>query len=281
MATEYNRPASTVIISVYQDAQALRLILDSLQHQTSKDFEVIVSEDCQSDEIRNCVRDYEHTSFAIRHLSQLDDGFRKNIALNRAIRESNAQHIIFIDGDCIPHPHFIEAHQQHAAPGITCTGRRLELGETVSSRLRKQKIKLDWLTGRLCYLFHLPALLQDKAKNIESGLYSQWLHRLTENKEIRLLGCNFSCHKHDLIKINGFNEDYRSPGIGEDSDIDWRLTHSGVKIKNVKFSAVQYHLHHPRSYTVSEKNRELFAQTKNTDSHVCKHGIQKNDDRDR
>jgi len=273
MSTATGKLKSSIIISVYDDCSALRLILDSLHQQTTNDFEIIISEDGESEQIKKFIEDYDKSSFHIQHLTQKDSGFRKNIALNRAISTANTDHIIFIDGDCVPHTGFIAAHQLFSGPGIACTGRRLELGTKISTKLRTGQIDVSYLTNRFFYLLHMPALQLDKAKNIESGIYSKWLHKLTKDKEIRLLGCNFSCDKKDLIKINGFNEDYLSPGIGEDSDIDWRLIRSGVTIKNVKFSAIQYHLYHPRSYVVSKKNTELFEEMKQSDAYVCNHGI--------
>ncbi len=118
----------------------------------------------------------------------------------------------------------------------------------------------------------LPLLL-DKAKNIESGIYSNFLQLFTANDETRLLGCNFSCNKKDLININGFNEEYLAAGTGEDSDINWRLVKYGVKIKKVKFSAIQYHLYHPRSYGISENNIALFEKTKKSNSYTCTEGL--------
>ena len=275
MAYEKNKLNSTIIVSVYKDAVALKLIVDALLKQTTNDFEVIISEDGLSNIIKDCVDSFSQSGLDIQHLTQEDDGFRKNIALNRAIKSSNTEHLIFIDGDCVPHPAFIEAHQQYASPGIASTGRRLELGETISNDLRNGAKRFNRLTNRLSYLLNIPALLYDRAKNIESGTYSKILHALTKEKEIRLLGCNFSCNKNDLLKINGFNEDYLSPGIGEDSDIDWRLVKSGVKIMNVKFSAIQYHLDHPRTYSVSEKNKELLEQTIKSGNCICSNGINK------
>ena len=264
---------SSIIISVYNDCTALQLILDSLHHQSSNDFEIIISEDGESELIKECINNYSDSPIHIRHLTQEDSGFRKNIALNRAISITDADHIIFIDGDCIPHTEFIAAHHLCSGHGIACTGRRLELGASISNKLRSRHINLSYLTNPLLYLLHMLPLQRDNAKNIESGMHSKWLHKLTRDKEIRLLGCNFSCNKQDLLKINGFNEDYLSPGIGEDSDIDWRLIKSGVVIKNVKFSAIQYHLNHPRSYVVSKENTELFEQTKRSNTYTCDHGI--------
>jgi glycosyltransferase involved in cell wall biosynthesis len=265
---------STLIISVYTDSSALKLILDSLLQQTVENFEVIVSEDGASEEIKKCLDNCNHKRLYIRHLSQKDDGFRKNISLNRAIMAASSQHLIFIDGDCVPHPAFVEAHQLYSHKGIACTGRRLELGEKISSRLRNNTLNLNRLTNRFFYLLSIYVLMIDNAKNIESGLYSKTLARLTKDREIRLLGCNFSCNKQDLIRINGFNEDYIAPGIGEDSDIDWRLVKAGVRIKNIKFSAIQYHLYHPRMYSVSQENISLFKKTKVSGNYRCANGLE-------
>lgn len=265
---------SSIIISVYTDHIALNLILESLKQQTSKSYEIIISEDGESNDIKNCISQFE-TNIPLQHLTQEDKGFRKNIALNRAIKASTSEHLIFIDGDCVPHPKFIAAHQAYTQTGYACTGRRLELGKKISDRLRTKQRSLNTLTNRLLYFANIFSLLLDKAKNIESGIYSKLLFKLTRNREIRLLGCNFSCNKQDLLKINGFNEEYIAAGIGEDSDIDWRLTKSGVKIKNVKFSAIQYHLYHPRLYHPSKENEEIFKRTKKLNLSVCEKGLSK------
>jgi len=278
MTPATTKTVSTIIISVYKDHVALSMILDSLLRQSVSNFEVIVSEDGEDEAIKTCVNNYQKSGLVLVHLTQEDTGFRKNIALNRAIKASSTDHLIFIDGDCVPHTSFIEAHQSCSAKGVSCTGRRLELGEAISNRLRDKSLSLSRLTNRLSYLLLSYALYRDNAKNIESGIFSKTLVRLTKDKEIRLLGCNFSSHKQDLIKINGFNEDYLAPGIGEDSDIDWRLLKAGIAIKNVKFSAIQYHLYHPRMYGASEENIKLFERTRQSDNYTCVHGLNNHED---
>ena len=42
MACEYK---ASVIISIYSNVEALRVVLDSLNRQTERDFEIIISED--------------------------------------------------------------------------------------------------------------------------------------------------------------------------------------------------------------------------------------------
>lgn len=276
MIPSTKKPASTIIISVYKDHVALALILDSLLKQSVNNFEVIVSEDGEYEAIKTCINDYQKSGLQLSHLTQEDSGFRKNIALNRAIKASNSDHLIFIDGDCVPHTAFVEAHQSYSGEGVTCTGRRLELGDKISHKLRNRTLSLSRLTNMLSYLLLSFTLYRDKAKNLESGIFSKTLSSLTINRKIRILGCNFSSNKNDLIKINGFNEDYLAPGIGEDSDIDWRLSKAGVTIKNVKFSAIQYHLYHPRAYGLSEENVKIFEATRRSANYACSNGLVKN-----
>ncbi|HEY0634939.1 MAG TPA: glycosyltransferase [Gammaproteobacteria bacterium] len=262
---------ATIIISIYKDVEALDLILHALSLQTCRDFEILVSEDGEDPSVAAYMAG--HISSSVQHLTQPDIGFRKNRALNRAILAARSDNLIFIDGDCVPHPAFIESHLKVVKPGVTATGRRVELGPDFSTRLRKHQLELADFVRPMNYLRSIPALKRDGTKNYEYGLHYPLLQWLSEKRTIRLVGCNLSIHRDDLLKINGFNEEYQSPGIGEDSDIDWRLQMAGVTIRNVKFSAVQYHLYHPRSYTVSDRNMQLLRESQQTGRYICTHGI--------
>jgi len=82
------------------------------------------------------------------------------------------------------------------------------------------------------------------------------------NKKYRgLLGCNFSLHKKDIIAINGFDERYEAPSIGEDSDVEFRLALNGVRVKSLNHIAVQYHLYHKLQERL-QKNLDLFGEVK-------------------
>lgn len=94
MTSSLDNLQSSIVISVYQDEAALRLILDSLIKQTVDNFEIIISEDGQADAIKRCVDDYRESISNLKHISQEDDGFRKTVALNRAIKSCDTDHII-------------------------------------------------------------------------------------------------------------------------------------------------------------------------------------------
>ena len=48
----------------------------------------------------------------------------------------------------------------------------------------------------------------------------------------------------DMLKINGFDEDFEQPYYGEDTDIDRRAVLMGLEKISVRNIAIQYHMWH-------------------------------------
>ena len=87
--------------------------------------------------------------------------------------------------------------------------------------------------------------------------------------------CNFSFFKRDCIDVNGFNEDFVGWGR-EDSEFAIRLTNSGIKRKNLKFSAVAYHLFHSQHDRQSVTKNDILLEKAIKDCKtVCENGINK------
>lgn len=264
---------ASLIISIYNNIDSLRLILHALTLQTEKNFEIIVSEDGESPNVKKFIETIKPRFPNLIHTTQSDQGFRKNRALNRAILAAQANYLIFIDGDCIPHPRFIASHLQQAARGQVCSGRRAELGPRLSGYLIQHPSLYGTFINPIVYsTLALPALL-DSAKNYEAGLYSTFLQHQTQHKQPGILGCNFSVYKEDLLRVNGFNEDYVAPAIGEDADLEWRLRQLGVTVKNIKFLAPVYHLYHDHKFQASDTNQALMRDTIKHHKVVCDRGI--------
>jgi glycosyltransferase involved in cell wall biosynthesis len=267
------RYRASIIISIYNNIDALRLILHALSLQSEKDFEIIVSEDGESPRVREFIDTIKADFPNLIHNTQADEGFRKNTALNRAILAAHAEYLIFIDGDCVPHPHFIASHVNNASRGQVCSGRRAEFGKRLSRFILQRPQWFSALINPIVYsALTVPGLL-DGAKNYEAGLYSKFLHRRTQHKQPGILGCNFSAYRQDLLRVNGFNEDYTSPAIGEDADLEWRLRQLGVTVKNIKFLAPVYHLYHEHKFQASSANKAIMEDTIKHKKIVCEHGI--------
>lgn len=268
----------TVIISVYKDIESLELILDSLSTQTYKNFDVLISEDGQSQEMANFLQNYK-TNLQIRHVTQEDKGWRKNMALNNALRNAKSEYLIFIDGDIVPYSSFVEMHVKNIEPKRYLSGRRTELGPFFSRLIRKRK--LSYRTVEQWYLLLLPFLLLDKARHAEEGIFlkpGNYIERKlnSRKKRIMLVGCNFSCFKADLERINGFDEDYNSPSVGEDIDISLRLEHFGIMPKSIRYMANTIHLYHTRNWGNALKENDAMMQIKlKKGEYVCLNGLQK------
>ena len=232
----------SVLVSVYKKRENLDLILEAFSQQTDTDFEIVVCEDDQDASISDCVLGWrQRAGFVIRHVSQPDQGFRKNKALNEGIRVAHGDFIVFIDGDCIPHRRFIESYRRHAAPGVALHGRRVMLSASISRRL---------LDGGCANPPSLIEIVLSGSKKIECALYLPWLKKTP--RESAIWGCNWGIMKTHLLELNGFDEDYERAGIGEDTDIEWRLLKRGITLRNVKHACLLYHLHHHQFYSEAE-----------------------------
>ncbi len=274
---------ATLVISVYDKGRELDLIFHALTKQdySSTKFEIIIAEDGENAKVSELVERWQSKrQLNIRHITQEDKGFRKNKILNKAIMASASPYLIFIDGDCLPHPEFISAHISNIEPNTVLCGRRVNLTEKASSRLSVDSItSLQYhKTSFGNVLFS--ALNRDKpgfGYNAEEGfiIKSESARKILMNKDEHILGCNFSIHKVMLERINGFDENYEGPGLGEDSDIEYRLRLTGAKFKSVRNLAVVYHLYHPRTIEQQE-NMEYFNKVKSQSNFFCKNGLVKN-----
>ena len=77
----------------------------------------------------------------------------------------------------------------------------------------------------------------------------------------RTRGCNMAFWRDDIIRVNGYNEAIEGWGR-EDSELAARLQHAGVVRRNLKFSAVAWHLHHrTRTQDSLDRNHQVFERT--------------------
>lgn len=269
---------SSLIISVYDKAKELDLIFHALTIQNFKDFDVIIAEDGENNEMKALIDTWKQKKiFPINHLTQEDKGFRKNKILNEAIRNSSTDYLIFIDGDCIPHSDFINAHVSSRTDNTVLCGRRVNLNKSISLKMSQENIvNGDYQKIKLSEAIY-SSLNRHKNEfnfNIEEGMIfkNKTLRKIITNEDEHILGCNFSIEIGLLEKINGFDENYEGPGLGEDSDIEFRLRLLDAKFKSVRNLAVQYHLYHKK--TIEEPlNMNYFKEMKKRKQFFCKNGL--------
>ena len=266
----------SLIISVYKDVVSLQTVLDGLKFQSYKDYQVVISEDGESEAMQGFLQRYSHEN-PIVHLTQPDVGWRKNQALNNAIRHSDGDYLIFIDGDCVLHHMFIENHIRFSAPGRILAGKRVKLGPAFTKLFTEHIDELPSLERKIEK--NRNAMRKDGAKFYEEAFYIRPDGLLSFIPKLRkmhqLKGCNMSFYREDIEAINGFDEDYTLPAIGEDIDLTWRFKGLGYPLFSLRNLAVQYHLHHRENWTDQSRNLQLMEQKMGLRQYVCPNGLRK------
>jgi glycosyltransferase involved in cell wall biosynthesis len=269
-------PLLTLVVAVYKNIAALHLILQSIENQSFKLFEVVIAEDNEGEDMKAFLENATHQyPFPITHISQPDNGFQKDKALNKAVAASTTDYIVFIDGDCILHKHFLKQHYQNRAEGLALYGRRVMLSERLTNDLNTEggnNTQLSKSSKLFESYFSIYSLIINRCKRIDCALYLPFLPSKIHTQP-SIWGCNWSIAKKHLIAVNGFDEDYVKPGCGEDTDIEWRLLKMGIRLKKIKFRAVQYHLHHIENYANTVENEAIMKEKQYEGKVFCSHGI--------
>jgi len=269
----------SVLIPTYKDIRALELILDALKLQTYQNFEVIVAEDDNSNELKDFLKEYK-SKYSIYHLFHENLGNRKAIIMNKALKESRGEYIVFIDGDTIPYRTFVESHVALAKKRVVLCGRRVNLGDKVSTLLREGKISAYELERH--YLKYYRLIKDDNSRHYEQGLYfkangivQKILMKL--NKNVHIVASNFSCFREDIFAVNGFDEDLPNAPHRDDTDLEWRMVGIGCKLVSVKYCANMFHLNHSRNdrRDEEEENMRLIRKKQQQKEFVAKNGIMK------
>jgi glycosyltransferase involved in cell wall biosynthesis len=242
----------SVVIACYNDADIVERNLAAFARQSYRDFELIIADDGSHEDYRPILERwaprFEHP---IQHVRHEDLGFRKTRVLNRAVRVSRFDRVIFVDMDCLPHRDFVRNHVRYLETGGVLACRRVNVQrQDVPSAEKILRNGLPFGSLRLVSLW-----LRGRAELIEHGIV---LPMAYETGYRGILGSNFSIWKKDLERINGFNAEFAGPGW-EDTDIDYRLRLAGVKIRTLRHRIVEYHVEHPVRVNSDKLNYERLA----------------------
>lgn len=264
--------SASIIVTSYNQEQTLRLLLASLDRQTFTDFEVVIADDGSSDGTHDlCL---QRRTFPLKFVTQEDVGYRKSKIVNQAIRQSDSDYLIFMDGDVILEKHFVEDHLALRKIGHFVCGRRVDLGPSISRKILPNEVSqgcFDKLTLGLI----ISGLLRDSIA-IKRSLritHPKLRNLLGYNQAIDVLGSNFSAWKSDVLGVNGFNEALESYW-GEDGDLYIRLRNCGKKAISAKSMCIQYHVFHPRRAPTPENTENYQKRLEDHGYRWAEHGYQ-------
>jgi len=257
------KPEISLIISIYNTINVLRLVLHSLEFQSFKNFEVILSDDGSTQDSVFIIKELiKLHSFTIKHVWHPDNGWNKNAILNSSILVAEAPNIVFADGDCLLHCKFVEEHFSNKRPKTILAGRRVNLSKRISLKLTTDLIDQGYLKNKIA-IDSIWDSLKSEAKDVEQGFYIQipFIRKYLNRKEKGILGSNFSVSKQELLNINGFDERFSHPAAGEDTDIEARLRRNGLTVKTIRNQAIQYHFYHEK--LLRDKERLVYLDENN------------------
>ena len=248
-----------VVLSTYNQPRWLEKALWGYAMQRHADFELVIADDGSGPETAEVIeRVRRTTALRIRHVWHEDRGFRKTEILNRAIVASDADYMIFSDGDTIPRDDFVAVHVRYAEPRRFLSGGYLKLPMSVSEAITIDDIR----TGRFA---DLRWLWRQGYRPGHRAL------RLTRSRALAAIcdavtptppswkGNNASTWREGILAVNGFDGDM---GYGsEDRALGERLRNLGYRPRRIRFRAPALHLDHGRPWrdpAVVQRNEHLI-----------------------
>lgn len=243
------------IVLTYNRSDALLQVLRGLAPQCGERHEVLIADDgSRPEHVEPLRRQLPQFACRVRHVWHPDTGFTIAKARNAAAARTDADYLVFIDGDSVPNPCFVQQHEALAHAGRFVIGKRVLLEEQLTNDVVQGRVDLqsltraDWIrlrvAGQSNKLTHLLKYIRP---------FGRVLHRF-HWRGIR--GANMAFWRADYARVNGFDEAFAGWGH-EDADIVLRLHNSGVARCNALLGTEVYHLwHRQNSRADEEANRQ-------------------------
>lgn len=258
-----------VIMAAYNNVRDMRLVFEGYLRQTDANFSLCVTDDGSGPEVKALIDVYTSLGLNIRHLWQEDNGYRRALALNKAIASSTSDFIIMTDNDCIPSKHFVHDYRQVLRQDTMFFGRRVDLYQGASDKLRRHEVSLEQIENAP---WLLTQALKKGLKRPEMAIrFPNFILRHWNRKPRGAIGANLAVPRQALLDVNGFDSDYEGYGM-EETDLVWRLEKSGVKIQTVLGRCALFHLYHKEKQQGQEASL-MFEAKKQQNLTRCLNGI--------
>ena len=247
----------SVILSTYNQPDALEKVLWGYALQTRPDFQILIADDGSGPATAEMLqRVRSDTGLRVIHVWHPDRGFRKCEILNRAVVAADGDYLIFSDGDCIPRGDFVDVHARRAEQGRFLSGGCLRLPGPVSDRVGLDDVR-DGRAFRLGWLVGQGWNPGRRVLRLPPPAAGALLDRFTPTRRT-WNGHNASTWRDAVVEVNGFDTEMGYGGL--DRAMGERLRNLGLRGKQIRYQAVCLHLHHERPYVdaaVLRRNREL------------------------
>lgn len=258
---------TSLVIATYNWKEALAVLLQTVRAQWELPHEVVIADDgSRADTGELIEREAGTFPVPLIHVWHEDTGFRLGAIRNKAMAKASGEYLVQIDGDLLLHPGFVRAHRRFARRGSYAQGSRAMLDAAATAQ------SLAGGTGPL----RMPQPWQRGVRNRANALFAPALEAFVRGPSdslTRTRGAHMAFWRDDIIRVNGYDEAVEGWGR-EDSELAARLINAGVRRRNLKFSAVAWHLHHGERPTTSvSSNHAIFERTVRERRTWCDRGI--------
>lgn len=265
---------TSVIISTFDKPHYLSRTLAGMGAQVVPPDEVLIADDGSGEETRETIRRFrDSVPFAVIHVRQEHKGWRKCRVLNRCLKESTGDYIIFTDGDCIHRSDWLAAHVRFAKPGRFLSGGDLRLNRAVTERITADDVasgrtfRPGWLMSNgMKWRRTMVKVLTPKA----IAPIVDWINFTPA----RFGGSNASCWRADALRVGGLDERF---GWGKgDAEMGERLRNLGLWGRHLRYNAICLHMDHDRDAVPPgsfERNLEMLTETKQSGRTLAVRGL--------
>ncbi|WP_326543312.1 glycosyltransferase [Pseudorhodoferax sp.] len=248
-------PRIGIVVLTYNRSDALLAVLAALAPQCPHDAVVVVADDgSRAEHVAALRARLPRFGCRVVHAWHPDEGFTVSRARNLGAAQADVDYLVFIDGDCVPTPHFVREHLALARPGHFVNGSRVLLSEGMTQRVLAGRVDLSALSPMQWLALRLRGDVNKLAHLMPWTGAPGRVQPAFRWKGIR--GCNFAAWRSDLVRVNGFDESFHGWGH-EDADIVLRLHQAGLARTNGYFATEVFHLWHGENSRTDERaNRQ-------------------------
>lgn len=222
-------PKFSIIVGMYNQLKYFNRLVESLNKQTFKDFEVLFMDDKSNDGTKELFYAKPEFQFEASYHRPL---FKKYLAkmINIGMRKAKGDYIVFIMGDSFPELNYLELLNERMDEDTIISGIRIQVDED-------KAVDVDW--------------------RITKEIIPQHEAIIVNSPFDALTGNGLTIPRKAFLKYGGWDTKMKSYG-GEDTIFLSKLYYKGYVCKSVPQLVLYHHWH--KSGMSSEKNQKYTSK---------------------
>jgi glycosyltransferase involved in cell wall biosynthesis len=254
----------SLVLNTFDQPEYLSRVLAAVTRQTVPPDEVLLADDGSGQPTGDLFSGWSaRQKFRSLHVWQPHEDFRRAQILNQAIAAAQGDYLVFLDGDTVPHPWFVADHAAFGRRGAFVQGHRALVEQEAATWFGQKDFAAD----------RRRALLQNQISGLKNSFRWPVAVRRIKNHLRGIRGCNLAVWRDDLVRVNGYNEDFSGWGR-EDSELAARLLNAGCERLDLRGRALCFHLWHPPASRARLAANDGLLETAVREKITrCEHGL--------